>query len=198
MEYSEGNEYNSFSKRELSTKISKKKKNLVNEDLNNLLKKEKLFEQNFIDHVNWLDKITFSRLEVMKHEVLIFFKYFFNIKAKIMENALYLTIEMPSIFYNDDTLPYVIMFSADDDEYLFNNMANSTISSTIRSLNLTVSPPQGGGNYWTDPELGLENLCEIKHHMLTRNVRANDIDKRLQPNPTIRDALDAIIKVFNF
>lgn len=113
-----------------------------------------------------------------------------------MENALYLTIEMPSIFYNDDSLPYVIMFSADDDEILFNNSANSTNASVITRLsNLTVSPPQGGGNYWTDPELGLENLCEIKHHMLTRNARANDIDRRLQPNPTIRDALDFIIKV---
>lgn len=71
MEYLEGNEYdsNSISRNELNMKTVNKKKNLTNEDLNNLLKKEKLFEQNFIDHVNWLDKITFSRLEVMKHEV---------------------------------------------------------------------------------------------------------------------------------
>ena len=48
----------------------------------------------------------------------------------------------------------------------------------------------------TDPELDMENLSEIKHHMMTRNARAMDIDRRLQPNPTIRDTLEAIIKVF--
>ena len=46
-----------------------------------------------------------------------------------------------------------------------------------------------------DPELGQENLCEMKHHMMTRNDRAGDIDRRLQPNSFVRDMLEAIIRV---
>lgn len=46
-----------------------------------------------------------------------------------------------------------------------------------------------------DPELGMDNLCEIKHHMLTRNARADDIDRRLKPNSGARDALETIIRV---
>ena len=47
----------------------------------------------------------------------------------------------------------------------------------------------------TDPELDMDNLCEMKHHMMTRNARAMDIDRRLQPNPVIRDVLEQIVKV---
>lgn len=53
-------------------------------------------------------------------------------------------------------------------------------------------------NYTFDPEMGMENLCEIKHHMLTRNVRSNDIDRRLQPNSMFKDMLEAIIRVSLF
>ena len=34
-----------------------------------LLKKEKLHKENFIDHVSWLDQITFSRLAKIKEDV---------------------------------------------------------------------------------------------------------------------------------
>jgi len=43
--------------------------------LNDLLKKEKLYNQKFIDRVDWLDKITFAKLEEIKQEV--FFIIFF-------------------------------------------------------------------------------------------------------------------------
>ena len=42
-------------------------------ELTELQKREKLYKHKFIDRVNWLDRITFSRLEEIKQEV--------NIKA---------------------------------------------------------------------------------------------------------------------
>lgn len=38
-------------------------------DIAELLKKEKLHKENFIDHVSWLDQITFSRLAKIKEDV---------------------------------------------------------------------------------------------------------------------------------
>lgn len=37
--------------------------------LSELLKKEKLYNQKFIDRVDWLDQITFAKLEEIKQEV---------------------------------------------------------------------------------------------------------------------------------
>src|SRR5690348_525500 len=37
--------------------------------LSDLLKKEKLYNQKFIDRVDWLDRITFAKLEEIKQEV---------------------------------------------------------------------------------------------------------------------------------
>jgi hypothetical protein len=37
--------------------------------LKDLLKKEKLYKERFIDRVGWLDRITFSRLEEIKQQV---------------------------------------------------------------------------------------------------------------------------------
>lgn len=49
--------------------------------------------------------------------------------------------------------------------------------------------------YTFDPEMGMENLCETKHHMLTRNARAGDIDRSLQPNSLFKNMLETIIRV---
>ncbi|KAK0423940.1 hypothetical protein QR680_008420 [Steinernema hermaphroditum] len=47
----------------------------------------------------------------------------------------------------------------------------------------------------TDREMGLENLCELKHHALTRNARTDESDRHLKPNAGARDALETIIKM---
>ncbi|KJH48163.1 phosphoinositide 3-kinase family, accessory domain protein [Dictyocaulus viviparus] len=58
----------------------------------------------------------------------------------------------------------------------------------------------GGGGVGTtssrgfDPELGLENLAEIKHNVMTRNARAGAMDKQLKPNKQTKDRLEAIIR----
>ena len=41
--------------------------------LSELLKKEKLYNQKFIDRVDWLDQITFAKLEEIKQEVFCFY-----------------------------------------------------------------------------------------------------------------------------
>ncbi|KAI1724754.1 phosphoinositide 3-kinase family, accessory domain (PIK domain) domain-containing protein [Ditylenchus destructor] len=149
-----------------------------------LLKKEKLYKQNFIDRVNWLDKITFSRLEEIKHEV------------KTEDRSLYLTLETPTVHYANDSFAYSIVFFAEDDDFL---NSSSTTAINNRSMNFNAIPAPNyrttanGDKHWVDPELGLDNLCEIKHHMLTRNARANHIDRRLQPNSSARGAIETII-----
>uniref|UniRef100_A0A1I7XRN7 Phosphatidylinositol 3-kinase catalytic subunit type 3 n=1 Tax=Heterorhabditis bacteriophora TaxID=37862 RepID=A0A1I7XRN7_HETBA len=47
----------------------------------------------------------------------------------------------------------------------------------------------------TDPELGLENLCESKHSVMTRNTRAGGVDRQLKPNKQTKDRIEAIIKL---
>lgn len=44
-----------------------------------------------------------------------------------------------------------------------------------------------------DPEMFLENLVEMKHHLLSRNIRTGIHDKDLKPNPQIRDILNNIV-----
>lgn len=46
-----------------------------------------------------------------------------------------------------------------------------------------------------DPELGLENLAETKHNVMTRNARAGAMDKQLKPNKQTKDRLETIIRV---
>uniref|UniRef100_A0A915CVA0 phosphatidylinositol 3-kinase n=1 Tax=Ditylenchus dipsaci TaxID=166011 RepID=A0A915CVA0_9BILA len=155
-------------------------------DLADLLKREKLYKQNFIDRVNWLDKITFSKLEEIKHE------------AKTEDRSLYLTIEMPVVQFGNENTVYSIVFFAEDDDYLLNaSLTNKVQSFNNNMLNTTPAtnyrPTTSGPGYWIDPELGLDNLCEIKHHMLTRNARANQIDRRLQPNTSAKDAIESIL-----
>lgn len=55
----------------------KKVLNNSHNELQMLLKKSKLYSRNLIDRVNWLDKITFSRIEEIKQEVKLFIKLLF-------------------------------------------------------------------------------------------------------------------------
>ncbi|CAD5207974.1 unnamed protein product [Bursaphelenchus xylophilus] len=126
------------------------------------LKKEKMYKQNYIHPVDWLDQVTFIKLERMKED------------ARIEDRSLYISLEMATIYGHDDVTPYQVVFYVPD---IQNEMIAMKSSGRL------------------DPEMGMENLCETKHHMLTRNARAGDIDKRLQPNAVIKDNLEAIIRM---
>uniref|UniRef100_A0A914I1L1 Chromatin modification-related protein MEAF6 n=1 Tax=Globodera rostochiensis TaxID=31243 RepID=A0A914I1L1_GLORO len=160
-----------------------------------LLKKEKLYKQKFIDRVDWLDGITFARLEEIKQE------------AKTEDRSLFLTVEFPAVEHADDPAPYSIIFFAEDaprehenvngDHSDGGDLDSDPLIPSLRSGGVSTARRGGGAvrnGRVVDPELDMANLCEIKHNMMTRNARAMDIDRRLQPNPTVRDALESIIK----
>ncbi|CAD5205554.1 unnamed protein product [Bursaphelenchus okinawaensis] len=126
------------------------------------IKKEKMYKQNYIDRVDWLDQFTFSKLEQIKEE------------ARVEDRALYISLEMATVYGHDGITPFQVIYYVPDTQ-------NEGILKKIRGK--------------VDPELGMENLCETKHHMLTRNARAGDIDKRLQPNAMIKDMLESIIRM---
>uniref|UniRef100_A0A183BU91 Phosphatidylinositol 3-kinase catalytic subunit type 3 n=1 Tax=Globodera pallida TaxID=36090 RepID=A0A183BU91_GLOPA len=150
-----------------------------------LLKKEKLYKQKFIDRVDWLDGITFARLEEIKQE------------AKIEDRSLFLTVEFPAVEHADDPAPYSIIFFAEDapreqenvngDQSDGGDLDSDPLIPSLRSGGVSTVRRGGGAGRngrVVDPELDMDNLCEIKHNMMTRNARAMDIDRRLQPNPT--------------
>ncbi|KAI6232650.1 Phosphatidylinositol 3-kinase catalytic subunit type 3 [Aphelenchoides fujianensis] len=128
-------------------------------DIAVFLKKEKLYKEQYIDPVEWLDGVTFSKLEELKLE------------SRTEDRCLYLHVKMPTVTGGAlDPAAYEVLFYVAD-------------------LRDAVGRPAD------DPEAGLENLCETKHHMLTRNTRAGDIDRRLQPNSLYRDMLEQIIRM---
>lgn len=116
---------------------------------------------------------------------------------------MYLTIELPTVYNTEDIGPYSILLFAEEDNVPLNNITDrlitTNIESTIQSSVNSYPSANIQTNYFIDPELGLDNLCELKHHMLTRNARANNIDRRLQPNSSTRNTLEIIINVnFSF
>ena len=44
----------------------------------------------------------------------------------------------------------------------------------------------------SDPEIGLPNLVEAKHHALARPFRDTPTDRDLKPNAAVRDQLNTI------
>ena len=44
-----------------------------------------------------------------------------------------------------------------------------------------------------DPEIGLPNLVEAKHHALARSLRDTPTDRDLKPNAAVRDQLNSIL-----
>lgn len=105
---------------------------------------------------------------------------------------------MPSVYHAEDIVPYSILLFADEDDLLLNHSATRSINPNSTSTIYSVSENASSAiqtNYFADPELSLDNLCELKHHMLTRNARANNIDRRLQPNPSTRTTIEMIINV---
>lgn len=117
-----------------------------------------------------------------------------------------MTVEFPVVEHEDVPAPFSVIFFAEDapvEQQQENGGARAEADAEeFRSGGGDASEPliaaRKRGRNGIDPELGLDNLCEAKHNMMTRNARAMDIDRRLQPNPAIRDALESIIKVGEF
>lgn len=96
-----------------------------------------------------------------------------NESEKRYSNNLYLNVEFPFVHF-DQVEHSIVYFEPNAEQYtLFQPMPQ-----------LVTAP---------DPEMGLENLVEAKHHILARSARIGFGDKELKPNAQTRDILNAII-----
>uniref|UniRef100_A0A915AJ48 Phosphatidylinositol 3-kinase catalytic subunit type 3 n=2 Tax=Parascaris univalens TaxID=6257 RepID=A0A915AJ48_PARUN len=129
-------------------------------DVDRLHKLTKDYGEKLIEHVDWLDRITFPCIERIKKE------------KEVDERCAYLMLEMARVVYGGES--YSVVYYESDEE------PKMSASCAVNSA---------------EPELGMENLCETKHHMMTRNARADIIDRDLKPNAVARDALQNIIQM---
>ena len=92
-------------------------------------------------------------------------------------------MDYPQAYTTNGCSPYVIVyyFSEDDDPVQSTGMSR-----------ISLGHPNMIANH--DPDLGFENLHELKHQMMTRNSRALEVEKLLVPNPRAKSELEEIIK----
>lgn len=113
--------------------------------------------------IDWLDKLTFLEMEKMTQ------------KMKAVSKNMFLSVEFPKALI-ENTIDVPIMYYE---------------TSLEEQRNLQV--PRNDLNVINDPELGLENIIEGKHHRLSRSARSCISDKDLKPNASVRDQLNAIV-----
>jgi len=135
-----------------------------------LRKQEKKYKDNLLD-ASFLDQLTFIKLATLKNDF------------RKEDRHLYLVVDYPQAYTPNGSSPYVIVyyFTEDDDP----------IQSTGMSR-ISLGHPNIIANH--DPDLGFENLHELKHQMITRNTRAVEVDRLLVPNPRAKVELEEIIK----
>lgn len=113
--------------------------------------------------IDWLDKLTFLEIEKMTQ------------RMKADSKNMFLSVEFPRALI-ESTIDVPIVY-------------NDTALEEQKNL---LAP--GADMYLIhDPELGLENLIEDKHHRLSRSARSCIGDKELKPNATVRDQLNIIV-----
>ncbi|VDK70545.1 unnamed protein product [Litomosoides sigmodontis] len=123
-----------------------------------LQKRTKEYGERLIEHVDWLDRLTFPRIEQIKKE------------REVEQRCLYLIVEMARFICGDSTFSVVYY----DNEEKFKR----------RSIYPLI-----------DPEMDFENVCEVKHHMMTRSSRAGIIERELKPNASARQYLERIVRL---
>lgn len=96
-----------------------------------------------------------------------------NEAEKRYSNNLFLMVEFPRV-HHGGVEHLVVYFEKNGDETMY-----------FRPNPSIVRCP--------DPEIGLENLSETKHHILTRSQRSGVADRELKPNATARDQLERVI-----
>lgn len=113
--------------------------------------------------IDWLDKLTFLEMEKMTQ------------KMKANSKNMFLSVEFPKALI-DNSIDIPIMYY-------------ETTLEEQRDYQI----PKSDLNIINDPELGLENIIENKHHRLSRSARSCISDKDLKPNASVRDQLNAIV-----
>lgn len=113
--------------------------------------------------IDWLDKLTFLEMEKITQ------------KMKANSKSMFLSVEFPKAHIENTIDVPIVYFEA-----VYENQSNTQYSKTDLSL-------------INDPELGLENIIEGKHHRLSRSARSCISDKDLKPNASVRDQLNVIV-----
>uniref|UniRef100_A0A3Q0SQN3 Phosphatidylinositol 3-kinase catalytic subunit type 3 n=1 Tax=Amphilophus citrinellus TaxID=61819 RepID=A0A3Q0SQN3_AMPCI len=90
-----------------------------------------------------------------------------------VSNFMYLMVEFPRVKSNDKEYS-IVYYEKDGDD----------ASSVLTSCDIVKVP---------DPQMGMENLVESKHHKLARSLRSGPSDHDLKPNAATRDQLNIIV-----
>uniref|UniRef100_A0A8C2X9R4 Phosphatidylinositol 3-kinase catalytic subunit type 3 n=1 Tax=Cyclopterus lumpus TaxID=8103 RepID=A0A8C2X9R4_CYCLU len=94
---------------------------------------------------------------------------------KRSSNFMYLMVEFPRVKTNDKEYSIV---------YYEKEKDGTDASSVPTSCDIVKVP---------DPQMGMENLVESKHHRLARSLRSGPSDHDLKPNAATRDQLNIIV-----
>uniref|UniRef100_A0A3Q1GHA4 Phosphatidylinositol 3-kinase catalytic subunit type 3 n=1 Tax=Acanthochromis polyacanthus TaxID=80966 RepID=A0A3Q1GHA4_9TELE len=93
-----------------------------------------------------------------------------NESEKRSSNFMYLMVEFPRVKTNDKEYS-IVYYEKDGDD----------ASPVLTSCDIVKVP---------DPQMGMENLVESKHHKLARSLRSGPSDHDLKPNAATRDQLN--------
>ncbi|XP_061130467.1 phosphatidylinositol 3-kinase catalytic subunit type 3 isoform X2 [Syngnathus typhle] len=96
-----------------------------------------------------------------------------NESEKRSSNFMYLMVEFPRVKTNDKEYS-IVYYEKDGDD----------AAPTLPSCEIVKVP---------DPQMGMENLVESKHHKLARSLRSGPSDHDLKPNAATRDQLNIIV-----
>lgn len=114
--------------------------------------------------IDWLDKLTFLEMEKMTQ------------KMKAISKNMFLSVEFPkALIENTVDVPIVYYETTLEEQRTYHHLHENDL------------------NIINDPELGLDNIIEGKHHRLSRSARSCISDKDLKPNASVRDQLNAIV-----
>lgn len=113
--------------------------------------------------IDWLDKLTFLEMEKMTQ------------KMKAGSKNMFFSVEFPKALIDNTMDVPILYYEPSTEDSASNDVAKNDLANII------------------DPELGLENIIEGKHHKLSRSVRSCINDKDLKPNASDRDQLNAIV-----
>ena len=141
--------------------------NSQNDQMHQLNKLVKKHESGQIAAVDWLDRLVFREIELI------------NDKEKRLSDFMYLMIEFPKATLRERTY-HILWWETKVESEGFNAHTKYKYNRNCK---------------FNDPELGLENLHESKHHHLARSLQStSDVaGKDVKPNSTNRDLLFDII-----
>uniref|UniRef100_A0A8L8K2Q3 Phosphatidylinositol 3-kinase catalytic subunit type 3 n=1 Tax=Heligmosomoides polygyrus TaxID=6339 RepID=A0A8L8K2Q3_HELPZ len=139
--------------------------------LRELLKQVSRQQRNLVAEVPWLDPFTFKKVEEIRS----------SRKFASTQRYLFLVVKMASIQYDRQYYDVVYYEDPTPDLRIVTSVGGAGVGTTSSRV--------------ADPELGLENLAETKHNVMTRNARAGAMDKQLKPNKQTKDRLETIIRL---